>query len=139
MENQNTALTTNPISEMLNPEQASIFTTFDTTAAEGEALALKCVAQADLSLTNYLDSPIVIKDIFMETISLKDKDGTEKQGLRTVIIDETNTTYSTMSESVANAIKRFMQIKHGNLSGLKVKVTTVNTRGGFKAYTLVPA
>lgn len=114
------------------------FSSFDMTTEEGQTKAIKCVAQADVRLTDFLDNEIVIEDFFAQPIQLKDDDGCNKPAVRLVIIDQNGTTYATSSSSIANALRQFYNIKGGNIKGLKVKVKTVSTRGGFKAYTLIP-
>lgn len=115
------------------------FSSFDMSTEEGQKKAIKCVAQADIRLTDFLDNPLVIDDFFAQPIQVKDDDGYNQQAVRLVIIDKNGTTYATTSSSIANALRQFYNIKGGNIKGLKVKVITVPTRGGFKAYTLVPA
>lgn len=114
------------------------FSSFDMSTEEGQTKAIKCVAQADVRLTDFLDNELVIEDFFAQPIQLKDDNGCNKPSVRLVIIDQNGTTYATSSSSIANALRQFYNIKGGNIKGLKVKVKTVSTRGGFKAYTLVP-
>lgn len=137
-QNELTPVETGAVEYFTAPSQQP-FSSFDMTTEEGQKKAIKCVAQADIRLTDFLDNQIVIEDFFAQPIRLKDDDGYDRAAVRLVIIDQNGTTYATSSSSIANALRQFYIIKEGNIKGLKVKVITVPTRSGFKAYTLVPA
>lgn len=119
-------------------EENQPFATFDMSTEEGQKLALSCVTIADIKLTDYIDQPITIAHVYAENAEFSQDDNTTRKGVRCVIIDTNGTTYATASKSIANALARFIKIRQGNISGLKVKVVTTSTRKGYKAYTLVP-
>lgn len=126
--------------QLINEQAPVFFASFPTDEPAGEVKALRAMAPAQFNLTDMVNKDaITIEDVFMEEVTFENEVGEMERGIRTVIFDEMGRTYQTSSNSIVNSLRRIIQIKKGNLKGLKVKVSTVQTKRGYRAFILIPA
>lgn len=126
--------------QLINENKPVFFATFPTDTPEGENKALKASAPANFNLTSLVNGdPITIEHIFLEEVNFVNDQGEPESGIRTVIIDPDGKTYQTSSNSIINSLRRIMQIKAGKIKGTKVRVSTVTTKKGYRAFILIPA
>lgn len=125
--------------QIINENQPVFFATFPTDNPEGEKKALIASAPANFNLTDLVNGdPITIEDLFLEEVQFTNENDTTRTGIRTVIFDTKGHTYQTSSNSILNSLRRIMQIKGGNIKGCKVKVSSVTTKKGYRAFILIP-
>ncbi len=126
--------------QLINEQAPVFFSSFSTDEPAGEVKALKAMAPAQFNLTDMVNKePITIDSIFLEEVTFENECGEMERGIRTVIFDEMGRTYQTSSMSIVNSLRRILQIKKGSINGLKVKVSTVQTKKGYRAFILIPA
>lgn len=128
------------VSELANPSESAMYCSIHTDGSmTSKAAIFNAVNSPDRKLSEYIGEVINLKDIVAHPIQLIDENtGELLDALRVVLIDANGTSYEAVSNGVANAINRILQI-FGQpdtwAEPIKVKPVQKQTRNGNNKVT----
>lgn len=102
--------------DVFNGESVELVSSFDMSTTENRLKVLKYTNTPDHRLKDFINMDIVIKDIYIESVSVlqeeKDEDGNDvyQKCPRTIIVDDKGESYVAVSFGVFNAIKRIVTL-----------------------------
>lgn len=102
--------------DVFNGESVELVSSFDMSTPENRLKVLKYTNTPDHRLKDFINMDIVIKDIYIEAVSVlqeeKDEDGNDvyQKCPRTIIVDDKGDSYVAVSFGVFNAIKRIVTL-----------------------------
>lgn len=110
----------------------SSFCSFVAVTPEDRAVMYNATSNPDYKVSDYINTEIVIKDVYCEIVPIENEDGTASMLPRTVLLDMDNKSYQAVSTGIFNSVKRLITV-YGMPTwkdGVRVKVKQVNTKRG---------
>lgn len=112
----------------------SSFCSFVAVTPEDRAVMYNATSNPDYKVSDYINTEIVIKDVYCEIVPIENEDGTASMLPRTVLLDMDNKSYQAVSTGIFNSVKRLITV-YGMPTwkdGVRVKVKQVNTKRGSR-------
>lgn len=104
----------------------------------GKIALFNALNSPDESLSEHIGETIQVVDIILHKVELDEEDGTQREGVRTILIAQDGTSYAAVSGGVANAVQRILSVFGSPETWelpLGIKVQQKNTRNGVNKYT----
>ena len=97
---------------MFNPDlENGMYTSLDLGTKEGKAKAMKAMSRCDYSLSKMVNKEVVVKDIFLQPVAVKDKEtGEVRELIRTVLFDPEGKSYYSLSTGFFRQVKLLLSI-----------------------------
>lgn len=93
------------------PEGQSFYTSLNTNTKEEKILFYKAITNPDNKLSDFINRNIYLKNIFFEKIQFTNRDtGEAETGVRVVLFDADNVTYSCGSTGIFKAVCNLVSI-----------------------------
>lgn len=125
-----------------DPKLGSQFTSFSPDTMEGKIKLYNAINSPDCRLADFINTPIAIKDVVITRVELSDKvdpneedwarDRTTRQGMRVIVIDGEDKSYTATSSGIYNSICTLRAV-FGTLhfeEPLKAVVKQIKTKNG---------
>ena len=128
------------VSELINPAETAMYCSIkDDGSMASKAAIFNTVNSPDRKLSEYIGEVISLRNIVAHPIALLDENTGEMiEALRVVLVDDKGVSYEAVSNGVANAVSRILQI-FGQpdtwAEPVKVKAVQKQTRNGNNKVT----
>jgi len=128
--------------ESLIMGRKTIFSTIVTETLEQKMKVLEALTSAE-PLSDHLDQPIALKHLIAQVVEVGQEDGTMEEAIRTVIIAEDGTAYTSVSRGLFKSIQSALEVlgnpsQWGN-AAIPIRVVKRTSRHGREFFTIKTA